>query len=202
MMGILSEFLRDEFHQLVLDFDDVLAGGDAGAVGDPEDMGVHRDGRFAERGIEDHVRGFPAHSRQALQVFAPARHFAAEPFQQNSAGGEDVLRLGPVQPDAADKGREPGLAERDDRPRRIGDRKKSGGGEVHAFVGGLGGEYDRNQQLERRLICEFGGGRRIGVSQPAEDFCSFRLVHLMNRNQSFSPQRRKEREEKLDWAKI
>src|ERR1700704_4931015 len=52
MVGILAEVLWDEFHQLVLDFDDVLPGGDAGPVGDPEDMGVPRYGRFADRGIE------------------------------------------------------------------------------------------------------------------------------------------------------
>src|SRR6267378_3523095 len=38
MVRILAEFLRDEFHQLVLDFEDVFAGGDAGPVGDAEDM--------------------------------------------------------------------------------------------------------------------------------------------------------------------
>ena len=179
MVCVLPKFLGDEFHQLVLDFDDVPAGGDAGPVGDPENMGVHRDGGFAERGVEDHVSGLAAHSRQTLEVFALARYFAAELFQQDSAGGEDVLRLGPVQSDAADERREPGFAKRKDRLRRVGDREKPVGGEVHAFVGGLGGEYDRNQQLEWCLIREFGGRRRIGFSQPAENFCSFGCIQLL-----------------------
>ena len=69
-MRVATEFFGHEFQQLFLHLDDILARGDAGAIGDAEDMGVHRDGRFAEGGIQDDVRGFPADTRQAFEVLA------------------------------------------------------------------------------------------------------------------------------------
>ena len=63
-MRILAEFLRDEPQQPFLDLQRSLAGRDAGAVGDPEDVRVDRDRRFPERGIEDDVGGLAADARQ------------------------------------------------------------------------------------------------------------------------------------------
>ena len=55
----------------------VLAGREAGAVGDPEDMGVDRDGRLAERDVEHDIRGLAPDARQSLERLALARHLAA-----------------------------------------------------------------------------------------------------------------------------
>src|SRR5690554_7861384 len=57
VVGVLAELLRHVAQQLLLHFDHVLALGDAGAVGDPEDMGVHGDGGLAEGGVENDVGG-------------------------------------------------------------------------------------------------------------------------------------------------
>ena len=63
MVGVVQEFGRNHLDQLVFDHAHVLAGCQAGAVGDAKDVGVHGHGGFAERGVEHHVGGLAAHAR-------------------------------------------------------------------------------------------------------------------------------------------
>ena len=178
MVRVAPKFFGHEFQQAKLHLDDVFARCDAGAIGDAEDMGIHCDRRLAEGGIQDDVRGLPADTGQSFEVVAIRWHFRAELCHQKGASRDDVPCLRAIQADALDVRRQSGFAEREDFLRRIGQRKQLRGGEVDALVGGLGGEHDRNQQLERRLVCEFGSRRRIGGAQPGEDFCSFSRIHL------------------------
>src|SRR2546422_4568526 len=55
VVRVLAEALGHELEELVLDLAHVLARREAGAVGDSKDVRVHRDGRMAEGGVEDHV---------------------------------------------------------------------------------------------------------------------------------------------------
>ena len=48
----------------------VLARREAGAVGDPEDVGVDREGLLAERGVEHDVGGLAADPGQRLELVA------------------------------------------------------------------------------------------------------------------------------------
>ena len=57
------------------------------AVGDPEDVGIDRDPRIAERHIDHDVRGLAADARQRFQNFDAVRHLAAEILDQPSAPG-------------------------------------------------------------------------------------------------------------------
>jgi hypothetical protein len=102
VVGVEQEFFRHEFQQLLLDDVDVLARRQAGAVGDAEDVRVHRHGRLAERGVQHHVGGLAAHARQGFQRFAVFRHFAAMQLDQHLAGRDHVLGLGLVQADGLD----------------------------------------------------------------------------------------------------
>ncbi len=85
MVRIVLELIRHEFQQFFLDLRHVLAGCEPGAVADPEDMGVDRDGRLSEGGVEDHVGGLAPHAGQGFQRFARLRHLSAMLFQQDTA---------------------------------------------------------------------------------------------------------------------
>src|SRR3954470_441924 len=74
VVGVLEKFRRRELQQPVLDFPRILSRGEAGPVGDAEDVGVDRHGGLAESGIEDHVGGLAAHPRQRLEGLAIRRH--------------------------------------------------------------------------------------------------------------------------------
>ena len=62
-MRVVDEFERREFHELAFHFVGRLAGREPGAIGDPEDMGVHRDRRLSERDVEHDVRGLASDAR-------------------------------------------------------------------------------------------------------------------------------------------
>src|SRR5271166_6745389 len=72
-----QEPLRNDAHELVLDFARSLAGSDPEAVGDAKDVRVDRYRRFAEGGVEHDVGALAADARQGLQRLAVARDLAA-----------------------------------------------------------------------------------------------------------------------------
>ena len=109
VVGVLAEFLRHVAQQLALDFERRLAGRKPGAVRDAEDMGIHGDGRLAERGVEDHVRGLATHAGQRFEVLARARHLAAVPVHQQATGRDDVRGLAVEEPDGPDVPFQPGF---------------------------------------------------------------------------------------------
>ncbi len=108
VVRVQFEFIRHEFKQLLFDRDDVLAGCDAGAVGDAKNMRVDRDGRLAERDVEYDVGGFAADPGQFLERRARMRNFAAMALDQQLAGRDDVLGLGAIKSDALDVAFQPG----------------------------------------------------------------------------------------------
>src|SRR5262249_53550566 len=66
VMGMQLEFIGYHLLEIRLDLARVLAGREAGAVADLEDVGVDRDGRLAERDVEHHVGGLAPDARQRL----------------------------------------------------------------------------------------------------------------------------------------
>ena len=77
MVRVAAERLRDDLLELGFDLVDSLAGREAGAVADAEDVGVDRERLLAERGVEHDVGGLAADAGKGLELFAGARHFAA-----------------------------------------------------------------------------------------------------------------------------
>ena len=65
-MCIHQKFRRHEFHQLLLDDIDILAGCNAGAVRDPEDMRIHCHCWHTKRGIQYNVGSFASDTGQCL----------------------------------------------------------------------------------------------------------------------------------------
>ena len=82
MVRVLPELVRRELLQPRLDFVDVVARREVGAVRDAEDVRVDRDRRLAEGGVEHDVRRLAADARQRFQRFALARHRAAVLLEQ------------------------------------------------------------------------------------------------------------------------
>ena len=72
-MRVAAEGLRDDLLELRFDLVDSLAGREAGAVADAEDVGVDRERLLAERGVEHDVGGLAADAGQRLQLFARSR---------------------------------------------------------------------------------------------------------------------------------
>src|SRR5579859_934709 len=182
VVRVAAEFLGHEFQQALFHLDHVGSGRDAGAIGDAEDVRIHRDRVLAERGIQNDVRGFAPDSGEAFEIVPVRWHFATEFFQQQRAGCEDIFGFRAVQADTLYVRRQSGFAEREDGLRRARRSKQPGGGKVHAPVGGLRRQDDRDQQFERRLVDEFGRRRRIGGAKAPENFRALVRVHgLLNR---------------------
>ena len=88
----VREFGGHDFISCVLDRRDGLAGREPGAVGDAEDMRVHRDGRLAEGDVEHHIGGLAADAGQRFQrlaVRAAPRRRAA----RSTAGKRDDVAV-------------------------------------------------------------------------------------------------------------
>src|SRR4029079_136999 len=79
MMGMALALRRHHGVEHLLDLGRGLAGSEAGAVADPEQMGVDGDGRLAEGGVEDDIGGLAADAGQRLEGGAIARNLPAMP---------------------------------------------------------------------------------------------------------------------------
>ena len=84
MVGVEQVVLGYAAHQGLFHFHDVLAGGQASAVGEAEDVGVDRHHRLAEHGVEHHVGGLAADAGQGFERVAVGRYFAAVAFEQQA----------------------------------------------------------------------------------------------------------------------
>ncbi len=74
VMGVALEFRRYFLFQRQFNRQRRFARREAGPVGDPEDMGVDRDGRLAEGDVEHHIGGLAPDAGQFLQRLARRRH--------------------------------------------------------------------------------------------------------------------------------
>ncbi len=66
MVGVMAKALRHEPRQALLDRPHRATWGEAQAIGDPEDVGVDRDDRLPEGGVEDDVCGLASDAWQRL----------------------------------------------------------------------------------------------------------------------------------------
>ena len=64
---VAAEGLRHDLFEPGLDLIDILAGGEAGAVADPENVGVDRECLLTERGVEDDIGGLAADAGKFTQ---------------------------------------------------------------------------------------------------------------------------------------
>jgi len=162
MVGVLQERAGHAAQQFPLHLQGRFAGGDAGAVTDPEDVGVHRYRGLSKGGIEHHVGGLAADAGQPLQRLAVRGDLALMVFEQDSTGLDDISGLAVEQPDGSDVVLETLLPQGEDGLRGVGQWEELGGDPVHHLVGSLSGEDNRHQELEWRGIPELSGRCRVG----------------------------------------
>ena len=155
----------DALDQGILDGARGGAWGEAGAVAEAEDVGVHRHGRFAEDDVEDDVRRLAADAWQRLEGVALRGDLAAVLAQEDFGKGDDVAGLALPEADGADVAADAFDAEGDDLGRAGGFGEEGFGGLVHRRVGRLGGEDDGDEQRVRVGIDEFGFGVGAGLRQ-------------------------------------
>ena len=186
----LLVFIRHYPHQFVFHLADGLSWRDAGAIGDPEDVGIHRDNGFSERGIQDHVGGFASDARQFFQGMSVPRHGAAVALHQVRAGLHEVARLGVVEPDGADMAAESFFSHGQNGLGGVGVAEESLRCLIDALVGSLRGEDHRNQQFEGATERKLAGGIGILLAEPEEDLAGKRGIDRSGRRisvQRFSP---------------
>ena len=176
-MGIQHEFIRHQPQQPLFNFVHILAGCDAGAVGYPEDMGIHGNGGLAKGGIEDHIGGLAADTGQCLQCGTLLRDLAVMLLNQAGAGLDNVAGLGVEQANRFYVLLEAGFTQLQHGTWCPDLFKQWPGGLVHPDVGGLGRQDDGDQQLEGITVLQFGGGFRIGSTQSCKDLLALVAVH-------------------------
>src|SRR6184192_4174256 len=108
---------------------------------------------------------------------AVAGKAATVALDQLAAQADEVLRLGVVEPDAADVGLQALDPEREDRLRRVRYGEEDARCGVDALVGGMRRQHDRDQQLEGRVMLELGGGRGVRGPEAPIDGGACRSVH-------------------------
>ena len=180
-MGVQAKFLGHALQQLQFDLQRVLAGGEAGAVADPEDVRVDGDGRLAEADIHHHVGGLAADTGQGLQLLVGVRHLAAMPLDQQLRQRDHVLGLGTEQADRLDVGDQLALAQRDHLGRCLDDLEQRAGGAVDADVGGLGGQNDGDQQMVEVLVFQLRlrfGNRLLEAGEELGDKSGLHQGHM------------------------
>ena len=186
MVGVAFEFRRNDLLQLQLHFQGRFARRKTEAVAQPEEMGVHRDRRFAEGIVEHHIRRLAANAGQRLQCLARAWNFAAVIGDERVAEADDILRLHAEKPDGLDRLAHLVFAEGEHGLRRGGAGEERDGGLVHALVGCLGREHHGNQQRECVDGMELTPGLRVGLPETAEHVLN--LVWLHSRHMAGIPQ--------------
>jgi hypothetical protein len=161
VVSVTAEGLGDDPFKLGFDLVDGLSGCQASAIADSEHMGVHGEGLFAERRVQNDVGGLAAHAWQLLKLFAGARDLSAMPIDQRLAQRDDILRLGIEQSDRLDRFAQGFFAQSDHLAWVLDTFEQRPAGDVHTGVRGLSRENHRNKQLVG--IGGFEFGRRRGV---------------------------------------
>lgn len=177
MMRVAPEWCRHALFEFQLDRQHRLAGGEASAVADAEDMGIDGEGFLPERGVDHDIGGFAPDAGEGGQRVAILRHFSAEIADQYLRQGDDILRLAVEQADRLDMLLERVFAEIDHLLGRLDVAEQGTGRLVDADIGGLRGQHDGDQQLIVVAIFQFGDRRRIGFGQAAEKVEDLRLIH-------------------------
>lgn len=177
MVGVLPESTRDSPEQPLLYGFCRFTNGQAGTVGDTEDVCIHGDRWPAEGAIEHDIGCFAANSGKCFERFTICRHFATMVVYELPAGRDNMPGLAAVEPDGADGVGQPVLAERQKTAGVWSRAEEWGGGGIDTPVRCLCRKNDRNQKLERAAVFELGFWRRIGRCQSRKECFPLGGVH-------------------------
>jgi hypothetical protein len=177
-MRIAAEGLGNDPFELRFDLVDSLAGRETGAVADSEYVGVDGEGFLAECGVEDDVGGLAADAGQFLQLVPRAGNLAAKPIDQGLAQRNDVLGLGVEQANRLDRFAQTILAEINHLAGSLDALEERTGRDIHARVGRLSRQNDRDEQLVGIPRLQLRGGGRVRFRQTPEEFENVVTLHL------------------------
>ena len=138
MMGIFFKARRHAFIQFPLHFQHILPRPQTGTVGQPENMGIHRNSWQTKCSIQNHIGRLATHAGQRFQRLPLSGHFTAMLLDQGLTQLDDIGRLAVKQSDGFDVLLQTGFTQRQNRFWRIGNRKQQRGSFVDPFIGGLG----------------------------------------------------------------
>ena len=157
-MRMAQKGRRRALHQSLFHLADIASGRETSAVGNAEDMRIHRDRLFSEGDVQDDIGAFAPDPRQRLQLFARARDFAAEARQQHIRERDHILRLCLIEAYRFDVVAEFVFAEAEHFLRRVGFGEERRRRFIDAFVGRPRREDDRDQKRIGVGVVEFAFG--------------------------------------------
>jgi hypothetical protein len=169
-MRVQPKRLGNGFFQLELDLKHILARREPRSIAHAEDVRVDRERLLSECGVEHDVRSLAPDARQFLQLVPRAGHLAAVIKDQRFRERDDVLCLGVEQSNGLDRLAQPFFAERDHLLRRFHMLEQGAGRDIHACIGSLRGQDNRNEQGVGIAILKLGRGRGILLGQATEEF--------------------------------
>ncbi len=140
-------------------------------------MGIDREGFLPEPAVEHDIGSLAPYPRQADQLLAGGGDLAAEFVDQQLRQRDHVPGLGIEQADRLDVFLEALLAQIEHLLRGLHLCEQRAGRLVHADIGRLGRERDRDHQLKGVAEFQFGFGGRIVFGQAAEEFEDLMLRH-------------------------
>ena len=154
--------------EVLFDFQRRLAVGEAEPVGNPENVGVHRDDGFVVNNGGNDICRLSADARKCHQRIDVRGDLPAEIGKEFPGHGNQVRGFAVGIGDAADEGIDlvecgggqgGGIREAFEQGRRD---------QVHPPVGALGGEDDGDEQLEGVGVMKFGGGEGNVLLKPLQ----------------------------------
>jgi hypothetical protein len=111
MMGMQLKIRWDVIFYRAFDRIYIFARGDASAIADTENMGIHRLRGLTPPHIQHDIRRFAANAWQGLQCRAGIWHLATIVIDQDLAKLDDIFRLIPIKPDGFDMFNQPLFAQ-------------------------------------------------------------------------------------------
>ena len=139
LMALRPAIRRKQRPQVQLNQIRVVAFGKAKSLRQSANVGIHREGLFGAQVDADHAGGLVANAWKGLQLRARSRDTSLVPLEQDLGSGNQIARLGAVQPTAFDQ-----ILQLRDLCPRIALHggvapKQSGRDQVDAAIGALGG---------------------------------------------------------------
>ena len=161
---------RDDFHQILFDFDRVGVLGQSEAFAQAGDVGVDDDTGFDAVGVaEDDIGGFASDAGEVSEGFEISRNFTVMFPHEGLRGGDEILGLVAEETCGADDVFDVFLFGGSE---CFGVRvffEKGGRHHVDAHVGALRGEDGGDEELECALVVQFAVGVGVGGAEDVEN---------------------------------
>jgi len=177
VVGVDPERRRGLRLQLLFHRQHGLARRQPGAVADPENMRVDREGLRAKGTVHHHIGGLAPNPRQPDQRLAIRRHLAAKFRDQHFRQRDHILRLVIIKPDRLDMLLQPLKPQIDHLLRRLHLGEQFPGRLVDANIGRLRRQRHRDDELVGIAIVEFGLRRRIVGGEAGVEFEDIGFFH-------------------------